>query len=111
MLTKYFKDLDSNEINPIIGIHHCFEDNDNVYILLEYCEGEELYNKIAKGKGIPEDDVVEIFGQIVHGVHSMQSIGVFHRDLKLSNIIIQHDSNKIKIIDFGLAVKVGQNEE
>ena len=41
----------------------------------------------------------------------MQSIGIFHRDLKLSNIIIQHDSNKIKNIDFGLAVRVGQNEQ
>ena len=41
----------------------------------------------------------------------MQSIGVFHRDLKLSNIILENDNNKIKIIDFGLAVSVGQNEQ
>ena len=44
--------------------------------------------------------------QIAEGLAYMQSLGVMHRDLKLSNILIGNDMQTLKIIDFGLAVQL-----
>ena len=41
----------------------------------------------------------------------MQKQGVMHRDLKLGNILVTEDTNMVKIIDFGLAVKLEIGEK
>jgi serine/threonine protein kinase len=41
----------------------------------------------------------------------MQNLGVMHRDLKLGNILITNENKNIKIIDFGLAVKLEIGEK
>jgi len=41
----------------------------------------------------------------------MQNMGVMHRDLKLGNILMTQESKQIKIIDFGLAVKLEVGEQ
>jgi serine/threonine protein kinase len=59
---------------------------------------------------LPEADVSGIFLQIAKGVEHMQSQGVMHRDLKLGNILISA-AKAIKIIDFGLAVRLEIGEQ
>ena len=63
--------------------------------------GSSLENYL-KIKSPNQTEVVKIFKQILSAVNYCHSIGVIHRDLKLSNILI--DSGKrIKIIDFGFS--------
>ena len=64
-----------------------------------------------KDKKFNESEVAQIFKKIASGVEYMQQKGVIHRDLKLANILITPDKD-IRIIDFGLAVQLeDQNEE
>jgi len=65
----------------------------------------------SKKQRMPESQVGQVFGQVANGVRYMQSIGVMHRDLKLGNILITHKESRIKIIDFGLAVKLEVGEK
>lgn len=65
----------------------------------------------AKAKKLPEEEVGLIFGQIALGVYHMQTLGIMHRDLKLGNILISHEDKSVKIIDFGLAVKLEIGEK
>ena len=60
---------------------------------------------------MPEEDVANVFSQIAYGVEHMQNMGVMHRDLKLGNILISNETKRIKIIDFGLAVKLEVGEK
>lgn len=60
---------------------------------------------------MPEKQVCQIFGQIAFGVMCMQNQGVMHRDLKLGNILITDSDSQVKIIDFGLAVKLEIGEQ
>ena len=107
-------ELNENISSSIIFLYHTFEDESNLYLLLEHCEGQELYQLIkqhkVKGQLLPEPDISKIFSQIAKGVNHMQSQGVMHRDLKLGNILIS-PTKAVKIIDFGLAVRLEIGEK
>jgi serine/threonine protein kinase len=64
------------------------------------------YNKGA----FAEETAVAYFGQIALGVRYMHEHNVLHRDLKLSNIMVNEDK-KLKIIDFGLAIQLSELTE
>ena len=62
------------------------------------------YIKTFESRRIPENDVRFIFRQIVDGVNYLHNNNFVHRDIKLENILIDKNSKKIKIIDFGFSV-------
>ena len=101
----------------IVELVHTFEDDQNIYILLEYLEGSELYQEIKtqqalrvnykgnQGGALDEIEGAQYFREIALGVKYMQEKNILHRDLKLSNVMITLDK-QVKIIDFGLAIQL-----
>jgi serine/threonine protein kinase/Flp pilus assembly protein TadD len=79
------------------------EFDDEVFIVMEYIEGEELKSFMRKSP--PFDKVVYYVEQIAKGLQAAHQKGIIHRDIKSSNIMITK-SGQVKIMDFGLA-KVG----
>lgn len=86
----------------VVQFIDCFEDDINVYILLEMCSNNSMMNMIRKRKSFTEPEAKYFLTQIMGGVMYMHDIGVIHRDLKLGNIFL-HQNMSIKIGDFGLA--------
>lgn len=83
-----------------------FEDEENVYLLLELCQGGELFSYIkAEGK-LSESETRRIINQIAEGIGCLHSKNILHRDLKLGNLLFSEDKSIIKIGDFGLAVQL-----
>ncbi|KAI6685167.1 hypothetical protein NL676_031080 [Syzygium grande] len=66
------------------------------------CNGGELFNRIASRGRLPEAEGRKLFQQLIDGVSYCHDKGVFHRDLKLENILVDSRGN-IKITDFGLS--------
>ncbi|OMJ72550.1 hypothetical protein SteCoe_28965 [Stentor coeruleus] len=98
---KIIRELDHPNI---IKCYEVFEDENNYYMPLEYCENGNLFNKLAEIKRMPESQVAEIIDQILSGVAYFHEKGIIHRDLKPENIMIQGQNNtQIKIGDFGNA--------
>ena len=89
--------------NPfVIKVYKIYEDKNNFLIIMEYCEGGELFNYIVKKKRLSEDESSYFFFQLINGIEYIHSKGIAHRDLKPENLLIS--KNKIlKIIDFGLS--------
>ncbi|KAL4471012.1 hypothetical protein ABPG73_015563 [Tetrahymena malaccensis] len=86
----------------IVKIFDCFQTTNNIYIILEYCNGGNLLDIIKKcPQGIPEQQAIKIFYQIVSGINYIAKHDIVHRDLKPENIFI-HDGI-YKIGDFGFA--------
>ena len=89
--------------NPfVIKVYKIYEDKNNFLIIMEYCEGGELFNYIVKKKRLSEEESSYFFYQLINGIEYIHSKGIAHRDLKPENLLLS--KNKIlKIIDFGLS--------
>lgn len=94
----------------VVEFIDCFEDDVNVYILLEMCCNGSLMDLMKKRKTLTEPEVKFITVQISGGVKYLHDRGVIHRDLKLGNIFFDQDYN-LKIGDFGLAAIVSEESE
>ena len=86
----------------VIKVHEMCESNDFFLIIMEYCEGGELFNYIVENQRLSEEETAYFFYQLINGIEYIHSKGVVHRDLKPENLLL--DENKVlKIIDFGLS--------
>lgn len=85
----------------IAHVHAIEEVDDELFIVLEYVEGEELKDIIEQGS-LTIDDKLEIALQIASGIYTAHQKGVIHRDIKSRNIMMD-TTGTVKIMDFGLA--------
>lgn len=72
------------------------------FIVMEYVPGESLADRLVRDGVVPEEDALDIFEQVAHGLSVIHSLGMVHRDIKPGNILIT-DSGHVKITDFGIA--------
>lgn len=100
-----------------------FEDASAVHLVMELCEGGELFDELVRRGRLAETDAAQVFQQIVAAVAHCHSRGVLHRDLKPENILLAsapsasprgaraHPQRIVtKIADFGLALALNQGE-
>eukprot|EP00039_Didymoeca_costata_P022449 m.4533 g.4533 ORF g.4533 m.4533 type:complete len:630 (+) comp3010_c0_seq1:293-2182(+) len=89
----------------VVGFRRFFEDDSNVYILLEVCASQTMMELHKRRRTLTEPEVRFYLKQTVEGTQYMHSRKIIHRDLKLGNLFL--DKNlQIKIGDFGLAARV-----
>ena len=76
-----------------------------LFLTMEYIEGESLEDRLHKLKALKLSDAVPLLKQICLGMKHSHDHGVLHRDLKPSNILIEKVSNDgtVKLVDFGIA--------
>lgn len=94
----------------IVKFIDCFEDESNMYILLEVCTNNSMMSMLRKRKTLTEPEAKFFLTQIIGGIMYMHEMGVIHRDLKLGNIFLD-DNMTVKIGDFGLAAQLYSNTE
>ena len=90
----------------IVTIHEIGEHEGQVFIAMEYVEGQTLKEWIAlhplASRPLPLVQVLEIAAQIASGLSAAHEKGIVHRDIKPQNIVID-GKGRVKILDFGLA--------
>ena len=95
--------------NNIVKYYDSSKDGNNIYILMEYCSGENLRSFIDKNMNnntyIEENILITIIIQICRGIEEMHNKKIIHRDLKPDNIFINGNMN-IKIGDFGISKQI-----
>ena len=97
----------------VVKLYEIIETYNEVNIVLEYCELGNLYYYLSKNKFIlSEEQIATYIHNISKAVYSMHNLGIIHRDLKLSNIALTKNNNKIeiRILDFGLSKILGPNQ-
>nr|XP_057929589.1 myosin light chain kinase family member 4 isoform X2 [Doryrhamphus excisus]XP_057929590.1 myosin light chain kinase family member 4 isoform X2 [Doryrhamphus excisus] len=115
------KDVVRNEIQVMNQLNHsnliqlyaAFESRHDIILVMEYVEGGELFDRIIdENYNLTEFDTVLFIRQICEGLQYMHKMYILHLDLKPENILcVSRATNKIKIIDFGLARRYKPREK
>lgn len=94
----------------LLGMDFVFQNDLRLYFVMPFVKGGELYSHFVRNKRFPEEAVKFYAVQIVLAIGYLHEQGIVHRDLKLENILINEDGY-LKIIDFGLAKMLKDQEE
>ncbi|XP_014677726.1 PREDICTED: serine/threonine-protein kinase PLK2-like [Priapulus caudatus] len=89
----------------VVKFHHYFEDDNNVYIVLENCTRKSLVHVLKHRRTLTEPEVRYYMVHLVYGCRYVHSQKVIHRDLKLGNMLLNEEM-QVKIGDLGLATRV-----
>jgi len=88
----------------ILRIYDVYEGDKELYLILEYVEGGELFDFLVNRGKLPPLDALAYFKQIIYGLNYAHAFSIIHRDLKPENILIHSlDPPLIKIADWGMA--------
>ncbi|OEL36348.1 Calcium/calmodulin-dependent serine/threonine-protein kinase 1 [Dichanthelium oligosanthes] len=97
----------------LVQFFDAFEDEENVYVVMELCTGGELLDRIlARGGKYSEEDAKVVIHQILSVASFCHLQGVVHRDLKPENFLFmsKDENSALKVIDFGLSDFVKPDE-
>ncbi|XP_078417049.1 serine/threonine-protein kinase Nek1 isoform X3 [Cetorhinus maximus] len=88
----------------IVQYKESFEESGCLYIVMDYCEGGDLFKRINAQKGIlfPEDQILDWFVQICLALKHVHDRKILHRDIKSQNIFLTKDGT-VQLGDFGIA--------
>src|SRR5215210_1740475 len=85
----------------IAAIYDIGEHNGASFIVMEFVEGQLLSAKLARGP-LPVCEAIDVAMQVADALDEAHSLGIVHRDIKSSNLIIT-ERGLVKVLDFGLA--------
>ena len=104
---KIFKLINNSNSNNknIIKIYEYFEEDDYLFICMEYINGYELLNYVNFIN--TDEDIKNIISQMINAVQFLHEKNISHGDIKLENFLIT-DKKRIILIDFGLST-IGTN--
>eukprot|EP01038_Epipyxis_sp_PR26KG_P007456 gene7456-10166_t len=103
----------------IIHYVESFSDGINMAIVMEYCEGCDLFDyieKVRQWKSLTEDEARQVFFQLASALSYIHSHSEIHRDIKPENIFMVKsvDENAgliVKLLDFGVSKYIGEGGE
>ena len=87
----------------IMRLYDVWETSTELYLILEYIQGGELFDYICNKGRLPTFEALGYFQQIIAAMDYCHRFNIAHRDLKPENILLDQDFN-IKIADFGMAI-------
>ena len=93
----------------VVQLYEIVETEKELYLIMEYARGGELFDYIVSHKRVREKDAAKFLQQILSGIEYLHKLGICHRDLKPENLLMD-DYNNIKIVDFGLSNLYKQGE-
>ncbi|OAY82502.1 CBL-interacting serine/threonine-protein kinase 12 [Ananas comosus] len=90
----------------IVQLFEVMATKTKIYFVMEYVRGGELFHRVAKGR-LREDVARKYFQQLVSAVNFCHARGVYHRDIKAENLLVDENGD-LKVSDFGLSAVADQ---
>ncbi|MFJ1806676.1 MULTISPECIES: protein kinase [unclassified Streptomyces] len=91
----------------IIVVHDVVEDGERPYIVMELLDGGSLADRIAAQGPIQPDEAARIGIALLGALRAAHAAGVLHRDIKPANVLLERDSDRVVLTDFGIAQVAG----
>ncbi len=90
----------------IMQLYDVYETSGELYLILEYIEGGELFDHICEQGRLPSAEALDYFQQLMSAVDYCQRFKISHRDLKPENLLLNKEKI-LKVADFGMAAWQG----
>jgi serine/threonine protein kinase/HEAT repeat protein/Tfp pilus assembly protein PilZ len=86
----------------VCRLHEYGEDKGRTYVSMEFVDGVDLRRRIGEKGSLGWDEAFEVAVQISKGLQAIHDVGIVHRDLKTSNVMLD-SRGVVRLIDFGAA--------
>lgn len=88
----------------IVSYQESFEENGSLHIVMDYCDGGDLFKRINNQRGnlFSEDQILDWFVQLCLALKHVHDRKILHRDIKSQNVFLMK-TGVIKLGDFGIA--------
>jgi len=93
----------------IVSAYDVGKAGDHHYFVMEYVDGETVYERIVKDRRMSEDDAINFVRQVAEALQHAHQRGFIHRDIKPKNIMINREQT-VKLADLGLARAMSDHE-
>ncbi|KAL9917053.1 serine/threonine-protein kinase Genghis Khan isoform X1 [Glossina fuscipes] len=91
----------------ITNLHYAFQDETNLYLVMDYYCGGDLLTLLSKFEDrLPEDMAKFYIGEIILAINSIHQLRYVHRDIKPDNLVIDVNGH-IRLADFGSCLQLG----
>ncbi len=87
----------------VVAIHAVDASGGLPYLVMQYVAGKSLQDRIDGTGPLPVEEIVRIGMQAARGLEAAHAVGLIHRDVKPSNILLENGVERVKLVDFGLA--------
>ncbi|XP_006877005.1 PREDICTED: serine/threonine-protein kinase Nek5 [Chrysochloris asiatica] len=97
----------------IVTFFSSFQEKNNLFIVMEYCDGGDLMKRISRQRGVlfSEDQILGWFVQISLGLKHIHDRKILHRDIKSQNVFLSKNGMVAKLGDFGIARALNNSME
>ncbi|XP_059405353.1 citron rho-interacting kinase isoform X6 [Carassius carassius] len=90
-------------------LQHAFQDQDHVYLVMEFLPGGDLMALMNRYEDQLDESMAQFYlAELVQAIHSLHQMGYVHRDIKPENVLIDRTGH-IKLADFGSAARLTSN--
>ncbi|HWO90311.1 MAG TPA: bifunctional serine/threonine-protein kinase/formylglycine-generating enzyme family protein [Gemmatimonadales bacterium] len=87
----------------IVPLHFIGQKDDMLYLAMECVDGGSLADRIQREHRLPHDDVIRYMREVAMALDHAHRRGVIHRDIKPHNVLLDRDTGRALVTDFGIA--------
>lgn len=91
----------------IVPLHFIGQKEGLVYLVMQAVEGGSLWDRLEREKQLPIADAARIFAEVASALAHAHKRGVVHRDIKPQNVLIDRETGRALVTDFGIARTAG----
>ena len=105
LILKEISILRKIDHNALLKIFEVYEDEQNIFIIIELLHGKDLRTKLIELQRFEEKYIADIIWKMLNGLVHLHAKNIFHRDIKLDNIYLRNPNNlsDVVLVNFFLA--------
>lgn len=96
----------------IVQVYRCGEaDDGRPYLVMQYVEGRSLEERLAAEGRLSVDEARHVLVEVVGALEAAHNHGIVHRDVRPANVLIEKETGRVLLTDFGLAAVLDTGKE